>query len=351
MIEFVHLNKVYQTPNGPLPALKDINLKINSGEIFGIIGKSGAGKSTLIRCANLLERPTSGQVLVAGQELTHLSDAGLRQARRKIGMIFQHFNLLSARTVYDNIALPLELIHTSKKQIAEKVLPLLELTGLADKAKAYPAQLSGGQKQRVAIARALACQPDVLLCDEATSALDVHTTTKILQLLQEINQQLKLTILLITHEMDVIKLITDRVALLENGNIIEQTDTLEFFVNPQTATAKHLVANSLKHELPDILLKQISSTTAENKNTVIRILFHGKAAAEPVIAYLMQQLGMKLSILQANIEFLKSTTLGVMVVEIIHANQNLETAIDYLRAHNILVEVMGYVERDAFRTT
>lgn len=349
MISLHHLNKTYQTPTGILHALKDINLTVENGEIFGIIGKSGAGKSTLIRCVNLLERPTSGQVFVAEKELTLLDEKQLRLARRKIGMIFQHFNLISSRTVYDNIAFPLELVNTAKDKILDIVTPLLELTGLTEKAKAYPAQLSGGQKQRVAIARALASQPDVLLCDEATSALDTGTTIKILELLKEINKKLKLTILLITHEMDVIKLITDRVALLENGEIIEQNKTLDFFVNPQTEAAKKIVASNLKHELPDILQSEISQTASDNKNPVIRIFFHGKAAAEPVIAHLMQQLGIKLNILQANIEFLKNMTLGVMVVEIIDSNHNFQTAVDYLKTHNIRVEIVGYVKPDAFR--
>jgi D-methionine transport system ATP-binding protein len=349
MIQLQHVSKTYQTASGSLQALKDINLSVDNGEIFGIIGKSGAGKSTLIRCVNLLERPTSGQVFVAGHELTLLTEDQLRKTRRKIGMIFQHFNLLSARTVYQNVAFPLELIHTDKNKIKEMVMPLLELTGLTEKAHDYPAQLSGGQKQRVAIARALACQPDVLLCDEATSSLDPHTTIKILQLLKEINQKLKLTILLITHEMEVIKLITDRVALLENGEIIEQGSTVDFFIDPKTPSAKQIVASNLKHELPDVLLNKIDPSFAENKNPVIRILFHGKAAAEPVIAYLMQQLNMKINILQANIEFLKATTLGVMVVEIISPGAQLNTAIQYLENNHITVEIIGYVEPDAFR--
>ena len=217
MIQLSHIEKTYDSPSGPVKALKGIDLTIERGEIFGIIGLSGAGKSTLIRCINMLERPTAGKVIVDGQDMTAMSEKELRKARKNIGMIFQHFNLLSSATVYDNIAFPLRLSHTPEEEIKKKVLPLLDLVGLADKAHQYPSQLSGGQKQRVGIARALASEPKVLLCDEATSALDPQTTRSILELIQDINRKLSLTVVVITHEMQVIKDIFHKVAVIENG--------------------------------------------------------------------------------------------------------------------------------------
>ena len=222
MIKLLQVEKTYEGAAGPVKALKGINLEIKRGEIYGIIGLSGAGKSTLIRCINMLERPTAGKVVVDGQELTAMNDKQLRDVRKGIGMIFQHFNLLSSATVYENIAFPLRLAGADEKKISEKVTPLLELVGLKDKAGQYPAQLSGGQKQRVGIARALASDPKVLLCDEATSALDPQTTKAILELIRDINKKLQLTVVLITHEMQVIKEICDKVAVIENGVIAEE---------------------------------------------------------------------------------------------------------------------------------
>lgn len=346
MIELKNIEKIFANKSGNLvEALKKINLTVEKGEIFGVIGKSGAGKSTLLRCVNLLEHPSKGQVFVAHKELTNLSEIELRIARRKIGMIFQHFNLLGSRTIYQNIALPLELLGYSKTQIRNIIHPLVELTGLSDKLKNYPSQLSGGQKQRVAIARALAYQPDVLLCDEATSALDLETTKNILSLLKNINAQLNITILLITHEMEVIKELTDKVALLDNGEIIEQNETSEFFIHPKTQVAQRLVKSCLKQELPISLQSRLTQEHTQH-NPVLQILFHGKAAEEPLITHLGSQFGIKLSILQANIEFLKHTTLGVMVAEVIDKNNNLDKAIEYLKSNKVKVEVIGYVQRD-----
>ena len=226
MIELVNVEKTYYSKAGDIHALHKTNLSIKAGEIFGIIGLSGAGKSTLVRCINMLERPTGGQVFVDGAELTAMSDAQLRKARQSIGMIFQHFNLLTSRTVYQNIAFPLEIQGLSKAEIDKRVRPLLELVQLEGRADYYPSQLSGGQKQRVGIARALASNPKVLLCDEATSALDPQTTKSILELLKDINKKLNLTIVLITHQMEVVKTICDRVAVIENGDIIEEEGEL-----------------------------------------------------------------------------------------------------------------------------
>ena len=255
MIELQHIDKVYHTASGDLHALKDINLTINEGEIFGIIGLSGAGKSTLVRCINMLEKPTSGKVMVDGQEMTALGEEQLRKARQNIGMIFQHFNLLSSRTVFGNIAFPLEIQGMDKAAIQKKVEPLLDLVGLKDRADHYPSQLSGGQKQRVGIARALASDPKVLLCDEATSALDPQTTESILNLLRDINKRLHITIVMITHQMNVVKEICDRVAVIENGEIIEQGSMVDIFTNPQKATTKEFVASIQHNDLPDFVKK------------------------------------------------------------------------------------------------
>jgi D-methionine transport system ATP-binding protein len=250
MIELIQLEKHYSTAAGSLHALKHINLHVKPGKICGIIGKSGAGKSSLIRCVNLLERPTSGAVKIDGQDLTALSPKQLRNARHDISMIFQHFNLLSSYTAYQNVALPLVFKGLSKTDIHTRVQSLLELVGLSDKTQHYPAQLSGGEKQRVAIARALSTKPKVLLCDEGTSALDPYTTKSILNLLSKINKKLNLTILLITHEMDVVKEICDDVVVLNQGEIIEQTNTLDFFMYPKTAIGKLFCRSSLHQEFP-----------------------------------------------------------------------------------------------------
>mgnify|MGYP000016602758 FL=1 len=253
MIELVNVEKTYHTSSGDIHALKRTSLTINQGEIFGIIGLSGAGKSTLIRCINMLEVPTAGQVFVDGEELTAMTETQLRKARQNIGMIFQHFNLLASRTVFDNIAFPLEIQGLGKDEIKKRVEPLLELVQLQDRADHYPSQLSGGQKQRVGIARALASNPKVLLCDEATSALDPQTTKSILNLLRDINQRLNLTIVMITHQMEVVKEICDRVAVIENGSIIEEGNMVDVFTNPQNQTTKEFVKSVDKNTLPESL--------------------------------------------------------------------------------------------------
>jgi len=250
MIELKNVSKVFYKHKIPVSALSDISLQVSEGEIFGVIGSSGAGKSTLIRCINLLERPTSGQVIVNGQVLSALTPRRLVLARRDIGMIFQHFNLLSSRTVFANVAFPLELSHTPKTAIARRVLELLKLVGLEDKMHDYPASLSGGQKQRVAIARTLASNPKVLLCDEATSALDPETTLSILYLLKNINRQFRITILLITHEMNVVRAICDRVAVISEGKLIEQGDVKQVFSHPQTELTRRFISSALSFGLP-----------------------------------------------------------------------------------------------------
>jgi D-methionine transport system ATP-binding protein len=340
MIELQNLSKIYAND---VQALANINLKVNAGEIFGIIGKSGAGKSTLIRCINLLERPSQGKVIVDGQELTSHSISQLRIARAQMGMIFQHFNLLNSATVYQNIALPLQL--NKKKAVQEAVLPLLQLTGLSERSHHYPKQLSGGQKQRVAIARALACQPKVLLCDEATSALDPHTTSAILQLLKTINQQLGLTILLITHDMEVIKSICDKVAVLENGHIIEQAATAQFISQPQSPAAKEFVRSILRTDLPVSLQKQLLKESAPQTYPIWRIWFYGQTSYEPLTSHLIQSLKIELNILQANLEYVQGELIGIMLVEARADSLMLDQGLAYIQARGLRVEVLGYAKR------
>lgn len=346
MITFDHVYKNYITPKGPILALSDINLHVNKGEIFGIIGKSGMGKSTLIRCANLLEKPTAGRVIVAGEELTSLSPSKLRAARRKIGMIFQHFNLLSSRTVYNNVALPLELAGLTRKQITESVDPLLELTGLMDKQNSYPEELSGGQKQRVAIARALANKPHVLLSDEATSALDPETTLSILQLLKNIRDSLNLTILLITHEMSVIKACSDRVLILQDGKVIEQNEVGEFFTHPKTDIAKNFIASSVLQHLPSAIEEHVLSMEKPNTHPILRLWFLQGTATQPIISELSHQFDFHINILQANVEYIKKHAMGIMIVAIKGDKLKIQPAIEYLKRLGVAVEVIGYVPDD-----
>ncbi|WP_027937941.1 methionine ABC transporter ATP-binding protein [Anaeroarcus burkinensis] len=350
MIQLENIEKTYPASSGSdaVHALRGISLTIEEGEIFGVIGKSGAGKSTLIRCINLLERPTAGTVTVNGQELTSFNEQQLREARKKIGMIFQHFNLLSSRTVFENVAFPLELAGVSKKEIEQKVSRLLELVELSDKRDQYPAQLSGGQKQRVGIARALANQPTVLLCDEATSALDPQTTKAILELLKNINKQLGLTIVLITHEMQVIKEICDRVAVIENGVISEEGPVLDVFTQPKTDTTREFIRTIINHDLPEVLADvAFSSTPLPEGNLVLRLSFLGQSAEEPVIATLIRQYQVTPNILYGNIDHIQSTPYGTLILELSGSQTDLDAALAYLKQRNLGIEVIGYVARHA----
>lgn len=343
MINLNNVSKTYQSDQGQVHALKDINLAVKQGEIFGVVGKSGAGKSTLIRCVNLLERPTSGTVEVAGQELTALSERELTKARRQIGMIFQHFNLLQSASVFDNIALPLVFAGLKVAEIESIVSPLLALVELQDKRNNYPAELSGGQKQRVAIARALACEPKVLLCDEATSALDPQTTKSILKLLSEINQRMGLTILLITHEMDVVKQICDRVAVLEKAELVEQASIVDFFMKPKTASATAMSRSALHVELPEIIQQQLIAEAFAGGIPLLKIIFQGERVQEPLISDVVQHFQLELNIIQANIEIIHQQTFGIMMVEIFNPNDKLSQAISYLENKGLQVEILGYI--------
>ena len=343
MITFKNISKTFRGSGGLVHALNDVSLHVPEGCIYGVIGSSGAGKSTLIRCANLLETPTEGEVLVAGQNLVELSSAELRNARREIGMIFQHFNLLSSRTVYQNIALPLELAGQSSAEIEKAIAPLLELVGLEDKRNSYPSQLSGGQKQRVAIARALASQPKVLLCDEATSALDPQTTVSILNLLRDINKKLGLTILIITHEMDVVKSICDRVAILSQGKVIEENDVESFFLSPKTELAREFVSAAI-HEKPAAdISHQFHQEYTPGCRPVLRITFVGQNVVQPLITQASRLHEVDFNILQADIETVHGKTMGFLMVDVVGDEGNWRDAQAFLQKHDLQVEVVGYV--------
>ena len=344
MIELSHIEKTYNGPDGPVPALKGIDLTVENGEIYGIIGLSGAGKSTLIRCINLLERPTRGQVVVDGKDLTVMNAQELRAARQNIGMIFQHFNLLTSATVYDNIAFPLRLADTPEEKIRAKVEPLLTLVGLSDKAHQYPSQLSGGQKQRVGIARALANDPKVLLSDEATSALDPQTTKAILELMRDINQKLGITIVIITHEMQVIKDICDKVAVIEDGVITERGLVLDVFTNPQRPLTKEFISAVMSSELPAALQgKPIVKDPVSGAPLLVWLTFIGDSADEPVIAALIRRFPIDVSILYGNIDHIKDTPYGRLLIGLSGAQDSIDEALTYLSQRDLRIEVIGYV--------
>jgi len=324
-------------------ALSEVSLHVPAGQIYGVIGESGAGKSTLIRCANMLERPTSGQVLVDGQDLTQLNEKELTQARRQIGMIFQHFNLLSSRTVFGNIALPLELDNTPKAQIKQRVTELLELVGLSEKSDVYPANLSGGQKQRVAIARALASNPKVLLCDEATSALDPATTRSILELLKDINRRLGLTILLITHEMDVVKRICDQVAVISGGKLIENDKVSEVFSHPKTPLAQQFIQSTLHLDIPEDYQLRLTKESAAGRHPLLRLEFTGESVDAPLLSEAARRFNVNNNIISAQMDYAGGVKFGVMLAELHGADADALAAIAFLHENHVKVEVLGYV--------
>ena len=341
MIDIQDLSLTYAGPQGPVHALKNINLHIQAGEVFGIIGRSGAGKSSLVRCMNLLNRPGSGKMIVNGRDLLQLSDAQLRQARQEIGMVFQHFNLLSSRTVFDNAALPLELAGVSKAEIAQRITPLLELVGLAHLANRYPAQISGGQKQRVGIARALASNPRVLLSDEATSALDPETTRSILDLLRQVNRELGVTVVLITHQMQVIKQIADRVAVMEAGQVVELGAVLDVFTNPQQAITQSLIDEIVPQELPASVQERVQALSlglpAGQSGQLLRLSYAGGSAYQPVLSHLIRELGLDLSILHGQIDDIQGQTFGSLAVFASGPPAQITAAIAYLQRNGVQV--------------
>ena len=346
MITFENITKTYGGKT-KVQALKGISLTINDGEIFGIIGKSGAGKSTLVRCINMLEKPTSGKVIIDDKELTAMNDSQLRKERKNIGMIFQHFNLLSSRTVYDNIAFPLELAGASKDVIKSKVQSLLELVDLTEREFNYPSQLSGGQKQRVGIARALASDPKILLCDEATSALDPQTTKSILSLLKDINKRLGITVILITHEMAVVKEICARVAVIEGGVIKEQGRVIDIFTNPTSDTMKEFVKSVINMELPQGIRNMgLTDQPSPDSHMLVRLRFKGNVTNDPLVVHVARKFNIDVSVLYGNIDYIQNVPFGYLIVVIMGDMENQTKAYSYIKSQPIESEVLGYVPRN-----
>ena len=327
MIELKHISKVFPTPDGALQALRDIDLAIQDGDVFGIVGMSGAGKSTLVRCINLLERPTQGQVLIDGRDLCAMPEKELIRQRRSIAMIFQQFNLLMQRTCLKNICFPMEIAGGKRDEAARRAREYLDIVGLPDKADAYPAQLSGGQRQRIAIARALASDPKILLCDEATSALDPKTTREILRLVRDINQRLGITVVVITHEMAVIRQICTRVAILDGGHIAEEGSVDEVFVHTRSAAGKRLFGILPENEDED-----------RPPVPALRIVFDGGMENQPVIADLVKQCDVEVNILSANIRRLNDKPYGQMLIEMPRDDAARRKIVEFLNAKGLTVK-------------
>lgn len=334
MIELRDIYKTYHRKGISNDALKGINVKVEEGDIFGVIGYSGAGKSTLIRLVNYLEKPTKGEVFVNGVSLASYSEKQLRATKKKIGMIFQHFNLLESKKVFDNVAIPLVLQRKKKDEIEKRVKELLEFVGLSDKASSYPNELSGGQKQRVGIARALASNPSILLCDEATSALDPQTTQSILQLLKKINAEYNITVMIITHEMAVIQEICNKVAVMEQGKIIEQGSVLEVFGKPQHPTTKNFVKTVINTNIPSTIQKKANELSGSR----YKLEFVGESASEPIIYELIHQYKIKLNILFANMTEIQGTALGNMIVQFNGDASAITEALAYLKSQGVFIE-------------
>ncbi|NLJ79381.1 MAG: ATP-binding cassette domain-containing protein [Tissierellia bacterium] len=334
MITIENLSKCFEIGDDRIWAVRDVDLHVNRGEIYGIIGLSGAGKSTLIRCLNRLEEPTEGKITIDGIDVTSLDKRGLREIRKDMGMIFQHFNLLSQKTVYENIAFPLELEGKSRLEIESRVDTLLDYVELMDKRDSYPSQLSGGQKQRVAIARALGNNPKILLSDEGTSALDPKTTKSILELLDRIRREFNLTIVLITHQMEVVKDICDKVAIIEDGRIIESNKVDELFRNPRTRTAKTFISG-LDFDMEEEIIQ-----SKDSKGTLIRLSYLGDSATKPIVSEMIKNFNIHANILSGNINELMSTSVGYLILELLGEDQEIEYAIDYLKDENVDVEVI-----------
>lgn len=334
MIRVEGLVKTFERNGVKTEALRGVDLQVDEGEIYGIIGLSGAGKSSLVRCICSLEKPSGGNIYINGRNITEMSGEELRQTQRKTGLIFQHFNLLMNSTVYDNIAFPLRLSKVGEKEIGERVQSLLEIVGLTDKRDAYPGMLSGGQKQRVGIARALANEPDILICDEATSALDPATTKSILELLKRINRELQITMLVITHEMSIVKELCHKVAIIEEGLIIEEGRVVDIFVSPQTETAKSFFADSFS--LDSVAYRSIMSSG----RCILKLNFIGDSAATPHISNAIKRFDVSASVIAGNIQDVSDTIVGTLIISMDGEDQNIKKALDYFRAEGIHLEVI-----------
>lgn len=341
MIRLENVSKTFTDSNKEVHAVNNVSLTINDGDIFGIIGFSGAGKSTLVRCINLLEKPTDGKVFVDDAEITALSGKELRKARKKIGMIFQHFNLMPSRTIFGNVAYPLRGSGFSKEEIKEKVHHLLELVGISEKENAFPSQLSGGQKQRVAIARALANDPSILLCDEATSALDPQTTKSILKLLQQLNQTLGITVVVITHEMAVVKEICNRVAVMDHGDVVEEGEVFHVFASPKEPLTRSFIKTTSNLQKIEELIAAGSPVAATKKGElIVRLSYVEKNTSEPLISTVTQKFGIILNIVFADVEIVQNAPIGGTVAIVSGEGSRIDEALQYLRDKNVGVEVI-----------
>ena len=342
MIRLEQITKTFQSGRKTVTAVDNVSLSVNDGEIFGVIGFSGAGKSTLVRCINLLERPTSGKVWLDDVELTALPAAEVRRRRQEIGMIFQQFNLFAARTVFDNVAFPLRRQKLSRAAQKQRVTELLKLVGLEQKAGAYPSELSGGQKQRVAIARALASGPKVLLCDEATSALDPQTTRATLRLLKDLNRKLGLTIILITHEMQVVKEICNRVAVMENGRVVEEGDVFTVFSNPRQPVTRNFISmTSNLSRVYELLEQDAAITRLKPGQLILRMNYIERSACEALVSQLSRQFQVDLNIIFGNIEMIGDNPIGGLVVIVSGAPESIEKTLEYLKDIHVGVEVIS----------
>ena len=341
MIRLENVSKTFTDSNKEVHAVNNVSLTINDGDIFGIIGFSGAGKSTLVRCINLLEKPTDGKVFVDDAEIMALSGKELRKARKKIGMIFQHFNLMPSRTIFGNVAYPLRGSGLSKEEIKEKVHHLLELVGISEKENAFPSQLSGGQKQRVAIARALANDPNILLCDEATSALDPQTTKSILKLLQQLNQTLGITVVVITHEMAVVKEICNRVAVMDQGDVVEEGEVFHVFASPKEPLTRSFIKTTSNLQKIEELIAADSPVVATKKGElIVRLSYVEKNTSEPLISMVTQKFGIILNIVFADVEIVQNAPIGGTVAIVSGEGSRIDEALQYLRDKNVGVEVI-----------
>ena len=341
MIELEQISKTFADAGREVHAVNDVSLTIRNGDVFGIIGFSGAGKSTLVRCINLLERPTEGSVRIDGKELTRMPAKELRQARRKIGMIFQHFNLMPSRTIFGNVAYPLKGSGLRKDQIAEKVRKLLDLVGIADKENAYPSQLSGGQKQRAAIARALANDPDILLCDEATSALDPQTTKSILKLLERLNRELGITLVVITHEMAVVKEICNRVAVMDHGRVVEEGEVFSVFASPkEELTRSFIKTTSNLQKIEELITAKSPVVALKPGERIVRLSYVERNASEPLISTMTKKYGVILNIIFADIEIVQNAPIGGTVGILSGPQDKMDEALEDLRSKNVGVEVI-----------
>ena len=341
MIELEQISKTFADAGREVHAVNNVSLTIRNGDVFGIIGFSGAGKSTLVRCINLLERPTEGSVRIDGKELTRMPAKELRQARRKIGMIFQHFNLMPSRTIFGNVAYPLKGSGLRKDQIAEKVRKLLDLVGIADKENAYPSQLSGGQKQRAAIARALANDPDILLCDEATSALDPQTTKSILKLLERLNRELGITLVVITHEMAVVKEICNRVAVMDHGRVVEEGEVFSVFASPkEELTRSFIKTTSNLQKIEELIAAKSPVVALKPGERIGRLSYVERNASEPLISTMTKKYGVILNIIFADIEIVQNAPIGGTVGILSGPQDKMDEALEDLRSKNVGVEVI-----------